>query len=226
MHVHDARAPTRTDPVAAAMSAVVGGPVGTRAGGHRWWDASRALLGATAVVLGAGMLTKSACVPSGWGKQDQPFAQMCWSDLAGTSIDAGTPPHVTTWLERLAGLGPGAGVVATTAALAVLLAGLALLATALLARTDPRRPWAAAGWALAPCCSSTGSPGTSSRPSASRCSSGAGRPAVAGWPGSAPGSEPRSPCPWPSRPSASSPSVVARATASTRSSRQQRRTSW
>ena len=148
--MHDAVAPTRTDPVAAAMSAVVGGPVGTRAGGHRWWDASRALLGATAVVLGAGMLTKSACVPSGWDKQDQPFAQLCWSDLAGTSIDAVTPPHVTTWLERLAGLGPGSGVVATTAALAVLLAGLALLATALLARTDPRRPWAAAAWALSP----------------------------------------------------------------------------
>ncbi|KRE94139.1 hypothetical protein ASG76_12155 [Nocardioides sp. Soil774] len=150
MDVHDAGAPTRTDPVAATMSAVVGGPAGTRAGSHRWWDASRALLGATAVVLGAGMLAKSACVPSGWGKQDQPFAQMCWSDLAGTAIDAGTPPHVTTWLERLAGFGPGSGTVATTAALAVVLAGLALLATALLARTDVRRPWGAAGWALSP----------------------------------------------------------------------------
>jgi hypothetical protein len=143
-------APTRTDPVAAAMSEVVGGPLGDRAAGHPWWDASRALLGATAVVLAAGMLGKGACVTSAWSKPEQPFAQLCWTDLAGAPVGAGTPPHVATWLERLAGLGPGSGTVATTAALAVLLAALALLTTALLVRTDPRRPWAAAGWALGP----------------------------------------------------------------------------
>ena len=53
-------------------------------------------------------------------------------------------------LEKLAAALPGQGTVATAAALAVILAALALLATALLARVDPRRPWAAAGWALAP----------------------------------------------------------------------------
>jgi hypothetical protein len=132
------------------MSAVVGGPLGEHAGAHRWWRADRALLGATAVVLAAGMASKTACVPSGWSKDHQPFAQLCWTDLAGTSADAGTPPHVTTWLVRLAGLLPGSGTVATAAALAVLLAALALLATALLVRTDDRRPWAAAGWAMSP----------------------------------------------------------------------------
>lgn len=146
----DHEAPTRTDPVASAMSEVVGGPLGDHAGGHRWWNASRVLLGATAVVLAAGMVSKTACVPSGWGKQDQPYAQLCWSDLAGTSVDAGTPPRVATWLERLAGLLPGSGTVGTTAALAVLLAALALLVTALLVRVDARRPWAAAGWAMSP----------------------------------------------------------------------------
>ncbi len=143
-------APTRHDPVAAAMSAVVGGPLGDHADGHRWWGASRVLLGATAVVLAAGMASKTACVPSGWGKEQQPFAQLCWTDLAGTSVDAGTPPHVASWLERLAGLFPGSGTLATTAVLAVLLAALALLATALLVRVDDRRPWAAAGWAMSP----------------------------------------------------------------------------
>ncbi|MFC7358837.1 hypothetical protein [Nocardioides astragali] len=143
-------APTRTDRLAAAMSEVIGGPLGDHAGGHRWWHASRALLGVTAVVLGAGMLGKSACVPSGWGNERQPFAELCWTDLAGTSADAGTPPHVTTWLVRLAELLPGSGTVATTGALAVLLAALALLATALLVRVDAGRPWAGAGWAMAP----------------------------------------------------------------------------
>ncbi len=143
-------APTRTDPVATALSGVIGGPLGEHADAHHWWHASRALLGASAVVLAAGMVSKTACVPSGWSKDRQPFAQLCWTDLAGTSVDAGTPPHVATWLERLAGLFPGAGTVATTAALAVLLAALALLATALLVRVDPRRPWAAAGWAMSP----------------------------------------------------------------------------
>jgi hypothetical protein len=142
--------PTRTDPVASAMSEVVGGPLGDHAGGHRWWSASRVLLGATAGVLAAGMVSKSACVPAEWSQQDQSFARLCWTDLAGTSTTAGTPPHVTTWLQRLAELFPGSGAVATTAALAVLLAALALLATALLVRVDERRPWAAAGWAMSP----------------------------------------------------------------------------
>jgi len=84
------------------MSQVVGGPLGDHAGRHPWWHTTRVLLGATTVVLAAGMISKTACVLSGWGKDRQPFAQLCWTDLAGTSADAATPPHVTTWLERLA----------------------------------------------------------------------------------------------------------------------------
>lgn len=145
-----AEAPTRTDPVATAMSALVGGPLGDHAGGHRWWSPARVLVGATSVVLAAGMVSKSACVPSGWSRPDQPFAQLCWTDLAGAPVDAGRPPHVATWLQRVAEAFPGSGTVATAAGLAVLLAALALLATALLVRVDPRRPWAAAGWALGP----------------------------------------------------------------------------
>lgn len=144
------RAPTRTDPVAAALAAVLGGPVGEHAAGHRWWSASRVLLGGTGVVLAAGMLAKGACVPTAWSNDKQPYAELCWTGLAGRPADSSTPPHVAAWLERLAGLFPGTGTVATTAGLAVLLAALALLATFLLARVDERRPWAAAGWALSP----------------------------------------------------------------------------
>jgi hypothetical protein len=143
-------APSRTDPVVAAMSEVVGGPLGDHASGHRWWTPARVLLGMSAVALAAGMVGKTACVPSGWSKDEQPFRQLCWTGLAGRSAADATPPHVTTWLERLAGLFPGSGTVATTAGLAVLLAVLALVATALLVRVDPRRPWAGAGWAVGP----------------------------------------------------------------------------
>lgn len=145
-----AEAPTRTDPVAAAMSAIVGGPLGDHADGHRWWTPTRVLVGATSLVLAAGMASKTACVPSGWSKPDQPFAQLCWTELAGAPVDAGRPPHVATWLQRVAEAFPGSGTVATTAGLAVMLAALALLATVLLVRVHPRRPWAAAGWALGP----------------------------------------------------------------------------
>ena len=147
MHQHS---PSREDPVVAALSEVVGGPVGEHAAGHRWWGPARVLVGATSVVLAAGMVSKTACVPSGWAKDAQPYAELCWTDLAGVSSDRGTPPRVTTHLENLAAALPGEGTVATAAVLAVLLAALALLATALLVRVDRRRPWAAAGWAMAP----------------------------------------------------------------------------
>ena len=146
----DLHRPSREDPVVAAMSEVVGGPVGEHAAGHPWWGAARVLLGATSVVLAAGMISKTACVPSGWTKDAQPYAELCWTDLAGVSSDRGTPPRVTTYVERLAGALPGEGTVATAAVLAVLLAALALLATALLVRVDRARPWAAAGWAVGP----------------------------------------------------------------------------
>jgi len=132
------------------MSEVVGGPLGDHAAGHPWWGPARVLIGATALTLAAGMVSKTACVPTGWSNPNQPFTELCWTDLAGRSVDAGAPPRVATWVQRAAEWLPGAGAVATTAALAVLLAALALLATALLVRVDARRPWAAAGWALGP----------------------------------------------------------------------------
>ncbi|MBS2940241.1 hypothetical protein KDN32_21105 [Nocardioides sp. J2M5] len=145
-----AESPTRTDPTATHLSAVVGGPVGDHAAAHPWWGPARVLLGVTGVVLAAGMVSKSACVASAWGKDQQPYAQLCWTALADRPVTSAAPPGVTQWLERLAGGVPGTGPVATVVGLALLLAPLLLLATALLVRVDPRRPWAAAGWAMAP----------------------------------------------------------------------------
>ena len=99
--------PTREDPVAAAMSEVLGGPVGDHAAGHHWWNAARVLAGVTGVVLAAGMVAKTACVPSAWGNPRQPYSELCWTGLAGRPADAGTPPHVTTWLVRLVEALPG-----------------------------------------------------------------------------------------------------------------------
>ncbi len=142
--------PTRTDGVAAATSAVVGGPDGDHSAGHPWWGPARVLLGATAVVLAAGMVERSSCAASDWTGEHRPFTQLCWTELADRPVQAATPPGVTDWLVRLAGLLPGSGTLATTAALAVLLAPLAFWATFLLVRADRHRPWAAAGWAISP----------------------------------------------------------------------------
>ena len=63
--------PSREDPVAASMTEVIGGPMGDHSAGHGWWNASRVLLATTSVVLAAGMVSKTACVPSGWSKDSQ-----------------------------------------------------------------------------------------------------------------------------------------------------------
>lgn len=142
--------PSREDPVAAVMSEVLGGPMGDHAAGHRWWSASRALVAVTSLVLVSGMVSKSACLSSAWSKDKQSFARLCWTGLAGSSPEKSTPPHITTYVERFAAALPGQGVIGTVAVLAILLAALAFLATMLLVRVDARRPWAAAGWAMAP----------------------------------------------------------------------------
>lgn len=144
------QAPTRTDAVAAAASEVVGGPDGDHSAGHPWWGPARVLLAATTAVLAAGMVERSSCASSGWTGEHRPFAQLCWTELAERPVQAASPPGITDAVVWLAGLLPGSGVVATTAALAVLLAPLALLTTLLLVRADPVRPWAAAGWAMSP----------------------------------------------------------------------------
>lgn len=76
-HVH----PTQDDPVVAALSEVVGGPVGERAGGSRWWTPLRVVLLLAAVGLAFGLLQKAPCMEDTWGEGDTRYSHMCYSDL-------------------------------------------------------------------------------------------------------------------------------------------------
>ena len=73
--------PTTDDPVVRALSEGVGGPVGTRAGRHRWWTPVRVLLALTAVCFALGMVQKSSCYQDDWHDGRARYSQMCYSDL-------------------------------------------------------------------------------------------------------------------------------------------------
>lgn len=76
-HVH----PTRDDPVVAALSEGVGGPVGSRAARHPWWTPTRVVLLVAAAVFALGMVQKSGCYERQWIYDDHRYTHMCYSDL-------------------------------------------------------------------------------------------------------------------------------------------------
>jgi uncharacterized membrane protein len=76
-HVH----PTLDDPVVAALSEGVGGPMGTRAGRHPWWTPVRVVLLLAAVTFALGMVQKSGCYQGYWLYDDHRYTHMCYSDL-------------------------------------------------------------------------------------------------------------------------------------------------
>ncbi|HQR27865.1 MAG TPA: glycosyltransferase 87 family protein, partial [Nocardioides sp.] len=73
--------PTLDDPVVAALSEGVGGPLGTRATRHPWWTALRVVLAMTAVTLSLGMVQKASCYADSWQDGQQRYSHMCYSDL-------------------------------------------------------------------------------------------------------------------------------------------------
>ncbi|MEI5673424.1 MULTISPECIES: glycosyltransferase family 87 protein [unclassified Nocardioides] len=73
--------PTRTDGVVAAVSAGVGGPLGTRAGGHRWWTPVRVVLAIAALTFALGMVQKGNCYEDTWTDGTARYTHMCYSDL-------------------------------------------------------------------------------------------------------------------------------------------------
>ncbi len=73
--------PTADDPVVASLSEGVGGPVGTRAGRHRWWTPVRVILALTAICFALGMVQKSGCYKSTWQNDQARYTHMCYSDL-------------------------------------------------------------------------------------------------------------------------------------------------
>ena len=195
--------PTADDPVVAALSEPVGGPVGPRVrdrhapgGTPSWWSPTRVLLVLTALTFALGLVAQGSCVGQQW-RSGAGYAQVCTSEIAdaytGTGLVEGGWPWSgeTTTLARhpvleepaLVGLWSYAAARAThvlagspdleqryevsTDALArtpeirrervifvgvnaLGLAALALLTTWALSLVHRRRPWDAAGFAVAP----------------------------------------------------------------------------
>jgi uncharacterized membrane protein len=73
-------APSHDDPVVAALSEGVGGPLGSRSAGHRWWTPVRVVLALTALCVAVGMVQKAGCYEETWSG-DKRYTQMCYSDL-------------------------------------------------------------------------------------------------------------------------------------------------
>ena len=73
--------PTQDDPVAAALSRSVGGPLGDHAGQHRWWTPVRVVLAMVAVVCALGFVQKAPCYHTGWTNQQAQYSDLCYSDL-------------------------------------------------------------------------------------------------------------------------------------------------
>lgn len=73
--------PTRSDDAVAASSAVVGGPLGSRAGRHPWWTPVRVVLAIAAITFALGMVQKSSCYEDTWTDGEQRYTHMCYSDL-------------------------------------------------------------------------------------------------------------------------------------------------
>jgi uncharacterized membrane protein len=73
--------PTADDPVAAALSGGIGGPVGDRAGRHPWWTAVRVVLAMTAVVFALGIFSKTPCYTTEWTDSGVRYSDLCYSDL-------------------------------------------------------------------------------------------------------------------------------------------------
>ncbi|GAA1906136.1 glycosyltransferase 87 family protein [Nocardioides lentus] len=65
----------------AGLAEAVGGPLGSRAGRHRWFTPMRVVLLLTAVCFALGMVQKAPCFDDTWNDADQRYAAMCYSDL-------------------------------------------------------------------------------------------------------------------------------------------------
>ena len=81
--------PTLDDPVAAALSPSVGGPLGEHAGRHPWWSPVRVVLAVCALVFAAGMVQHAPCYDTGWSDGQVRYADMCYSDLPYLYVDRG-----------------------------------------------------------------------------------------------------------------------------------------
>jgi hypothetical protein len=89
--------PSREDPVVAALSPVVGGPLGDHAthvsSRHRWWSPLRVVLAVTTLALVLGMAGQVPCQRDAWSvgasSARAQHARLCASTIADSYLDAG-----------------------------------------------------------------------------------------------------------------------------------------
>lgn len=167
-------APTRVDPVAAAASEIIGGPLGRYAAPARhtarslWQPAAAILVGLTSLTVAFGVLQKAHCLSKGWNTPDQ-FWHACYSDLplvyqtnglghampylpGAQHLDQPLITGVVMWLVGLL-VPDGSALVQQQwyfALSAVLVTVLAMVLVAVTVASVPRAPWRAAHIALSP----------------------------------------------------------------------------
>jgi len=167
-------APTRTDPVAAAASQVIGGPLGRYAArarhtaGAAWLPAAAVLVGLSSLSVALGVLQKAHCFANGWNTPDQ-FWHACYSDLPVVYASSGlghampylpgSPPldqpvisGLVMWLVGLV-VPSGSALVRQQwyfALWALLVTVIVMALVAVTAASVPRAPWRAAHVALSP----------------------------------------------------------------------------
>lgn len=174
LHPPESVAPTRTDPVAAAASQVIGGPLGRYAASPRhtarsgWLPAAAILVWLSSLTVALGVLQKAHCLTRGWNSPDQ-FWHACYSDLPvayqSTGLGHAMPylpgappldqPVVTGLVMWLVGLAvPDGSALARQqwyfGLWALLITVLVMALVAVTAASAPREPWRAAHVALSP----------------------------------------------------------------------------
>lgn len=162
--------PTRTDPVAGAASALIGGPAGRhmRVGGQRFWTPLRVMLAYLMGVLALGWLQKASCVLAPWSEGSQ-YLRMCYTDIVALygarGFDQSNVPYLDGTFEYpvltggvaylVALLVPGWAGPADAPAwyfglTSLVLAAMAAVMVWAVHELSGRRPWDAALVALAP----------------------------------------------------------------------------
>ncbi|MGW4905221.1 glycosyltransferase family 87 protein [Streptomyces sp. NPDC004270] len=169
--------PTREDPVAAAGSELIGGPIGRRALlGTSWWTPLRVVVLVAIGMFALGLIQKMPCYDGGWffGASSQ-YTHACYSDIPhlyqGRGFADGLVPYFDklpgdmdyleypvltgVFMEVAAWLTPGSGSIQLQEQVYWFVnAGMLMICAAVIAvcvvRTHRRRPWDGLLVALAP----------------------------------------------------------------------------
>jgi len=173
-HAPESVAPTRADPVAAAASEIIGGPLGRYAAPVRhtarslWQPAAAVLIGLSSLTVALGVLQKAHCFAKGWRTPDQ-FWHACYSDLptvyqtsglgqampylpGAQPLDQPVLSGLVMWLVGLA-VPDGSVLVQQQwyfGLWAVLITVIVMTLVAVTAASVPGAPWRAAHVALSP----------------------------------------------------------------------------